>query len=61
MIIDNIGVQKVTGRMTSIWLQQSWEPCRSNDAFHATILFNHSVAIHQLPATESCALDHAEA
>ena len=40
MIIDNIGVQEVTGRMTSIWLQQSWEPCRSNDAFHATILFN---------------------
>ena len=27
IIIDNIGVQEVTGRMTSIWLQQSWEPC----------------------------------
>ena len=26
IIIDNIGVQEVTGRMTSIWLQQSWEP-----------------------------------
>ena len=26
IIIDNIGVQEVTGWMTSIWLQQSWEP-----------------------------------